>query len=82
MDGFEIIDYGSAWEFDEGYISMSSPNDTPIERMHGYVNGREVAIIRYDHNDNDVIVQVGGTMGAMKQMTMEEVNEYIGRHVG
>ena len=55
-------------------VTTITPDDTYVERVSLRVGGCDVQVLRYDWNDNDVIVFVGQKA---KQITMKEVSDYI-----
>ena len=63
-------------------VSMSRPNDTPIERLTMEVNAIAVQVIRYDGDDSCVSVAIGGPFGSIDSMPADEVAGYIERMTG
>lgn len=58
----------------EFYVSMYKLNDTYVECLPMTINGCDVQILRYDCDDDSVIVFIGNRA---KEMTMDEVGDYI-----
>lgn len=70
-----ILPYGSIVLSDEGfYTTTYKLNDTYTEQMDVDVRGMSVKIIRYNRENDDVMVWINGRG---RQMKREDVGEYI-----
>jgi hypothetical protein len=77
VDGFVMPEGAEIVEDKSYYTSTYRPNDTLTERLVFLINGRNVQIIRYNKDNNDIMVFIG-TRG--RQMRMVDVGEYIRRN--
>jgi len=60
-----------------GFSSMDAPDDTLIEYMQLKVNGEDVLVQHEAGNNENVLVGIGGPLGTLEIVAIDELDEYI-----